>query len=94
MIETNIHALYQAISVIENNQEAQLFFEDLCTPAELDSMADRWVAVQALKSGKAYRKIHEDTGVSVTTVGRVSRCISYGNGGYDLIFERIQRNEK
>jgi TrpR-related protein YerC/YecD len=86
--------LYKAISVIKNEEEAQLFFADLCTPAELESMSDRWGAVEALKSGKAYRKIHEDTGVSVTTVGRVSRCISYGNGGYDLIFDRIQRNEK
>jgi hypothetical protein len=30
----------------------------------------------------AYREIHERTSVSVTTIGRVARFLSQGNGGY------------
>ncbi|WBV73110.1 Trp family transcriptional regulator [Legionella pneumophila] len=30
----------QAISLLKNEDEAMQFFTDLCTPAELESMAD------------------------------------------------------
>jgi TrpR-related protein YerC/YecD len=57
---------------------------------ELESMADRWRVLDALKQGKPYRKIYEETGVSVTTVGRVARSVMLGEGGYSLIYERLK----
>jgi uncharacterized protein YerC len=36
-----------------------------------------------------YREIHERTGVSVTTVGRIARCLGLGSGGYRLAAERV-----
>lgn len=83
------HQLFKAISFIESLEEAKSFFEDLCTLAEIQAMADRWKVVGLIKEGKPYRKIYEDTGVSSTTVGRVARCINYGSGGYNLIYERL-----
>ena len=38
--------------------------------------------------GMAYREIHERTGVSVTTIGRVARFLAQGNGGYRLAADR------
>lgn len=55
---------------------------DLCTPAEIEAMVDRWQVVAPLLDGVPYREIHERTGVSVTTVGRVARCLTHGAGGY------------
>ncbi|MEM8547735.1 MAG: YerC/YecD family TrpR-related protein [Pseudomonadota bacterium] len=55
---------------------------DLCTPAELQAIADRWQVVLLLQQGLPYRAINERTGVSVTTVGRVARCLTDGAGGY------------
>ncbi|KGP63510.1 transposase [Legionella norrlandica] len=83
--------LMHAISLIRNEQEAMQFFTDLCTPAELESMADRWQVVPLLQKGIPYRTIHEETGVSVTTVTRVARCLSFGSGGYRLIAERLEK---
>lgn len=82
--------LFKAISAINSEEEAKKFFEDLCTPAEIQAMADRWRVVKLIKQKKPYRKIYEDTGVSSTTVGRVARCLSYGSGGYELIYERLK----
>ena len=65
------------------------FFTDLCTPAELESMADRWQVVPLLRQGMPYRSIHEQTGVSVTTITRVARCLSFGTGGYKQIADRM-----
>lgn len=78
----------QAISLLQNEEEALAFFSDLCTPAELESMADRWQVVPLLQQGIPYRKIHEETQVSVTTITRVARFLSIGSGGYALIASR------
>jgi len=85
------HSLFEAVALIKNAQEARDFFIDLCTPAELQEMADRWLVVKPIKQGHSYRKIHQMTGVSVTTIGRVARFINHGNGGYNLIYERLKK---
>jgi len=82
--------LFTAISNLKDANEASQFLIDLCTPAELEAMADRWQVVAEIIAEKPYRKIHEETGVSITTIGRVARCISYGTGGYQLIFNRLR----
>jgi len=93
-LETNRESalkLYKAIAALKTPEEAVLFFEDLCTPTEIQSMADRWKVIEPIKMGKPYRQIHEETGVSVTTIGRVARCLQLGKGGYNLIYERLEK---
>lgn len=82
-------SLYKAISAIKTPEEAQKFLQDLCTPAEIQAMADRWRVVDLIKKEKSYRQIYEETGISVTTVGRVARSMMFGAGGYHLIYGRI-----
>jgi TrpR-related protein YerC/YecD len=72
--------------------ECRSFFRDLCTPAELQAMADRWAVVELLERGLPYREIHKQTGVSVTTIGRVARYLMAGNGGYRVVTERLKLN--
>ena len=86
-----IQSLMQAICLLQNEEESLAFFSDLCTPAELEAMADRWQVVPLLRQGIPYRSIHEQTGVSVTTITRVARCLSMGNGGYLLLSERMEQ---
>ncbi len=85
------HWLYEAIASIRSADEAKKFLQDLCSPAELQAMADRWRVVEDIKAGKPYRQVHEETGVSVTTIGRVARSIMLGQGGYNLIYERLEK---
>ena len=64
------------------------FPEDLCTPAELEAMSDRWKVVPLVAEGVPYREIHERTSVSVTTIGRVARTFERGAGGYATALKR------
>lgn len=82
--------LYGAILTLRSVEECRAFFRDLCTPAELQAMADRWAVVESLQRGLPYREIHRLTGVSVTTIGRVARYLSTGNGGYSLATQRLK----
>ena len=81
--------LYRAILTLRTEQECRQFFSDLCTPAELEALVDRWAVVAHLADGLPYRKIHELTGVSVTTIGRVARFLTTGNGGYKTVLKRL-----
>ncbi|MCX7058662.1 MAG: YerC/YecD family TrpR-related protein [Pseudomonadota bacterium] len=81
-------ALYQGILTLQNADECRAFFRDLCTPAELQALADRWAVVDLLRQDLPYREIHRLTGVSVTTIGRVARCLLAGHGGYALAAHR------
>ena len=85
--------LYQAIALIQSAEEAKQFLQDLCTPAEIQAMADRWQVVDLIKQGKSYRQIYEATGVSMTTIGRVARYMMLGLGGYDLIYQRTLKQD-
>jgi TrpR-related protein YerC/YecD len=80
-------SLFAAVLTLKTVDEARAFFRDLCTPAELQAMADRWAVVEWLQKGLPYREIHRVTGVSVTTIGRVARFLQQGNGGYRAVVE-------
>jgi len=81
-------ALFEAIISLRSVDECRNFFKDLCTPAELQALVDRWQVVEYLEQGLPYRKIHDLTGVSVTTIGRVARCLTDGFGGYRTAIDR------
>ena len=82
------NALFRAIISLETAAECRNFFRDLCTPAELQALVDRWHVVELLQKGLPYRRIHDLTGVSVTTIGRVARFLTDGFGGYQTALER------
>jgi TrpR-related protein YerC/YecD len=82
-------ALFGALLALENEAECRRFLEDLCTPAELEALIDRWSVVPLLEDGLPYRRIHELTGVSVTTIGRVARCLGGATGGYRAVLNRL-----
>ena len=79
-----LDALAQALSGLAGAAAFKAFLQDLCTPAELEAMTDRWRVVPLLQQGMPYREIHELTQVSVTTIGRVARTLERGTGGYAL----------
>ena len=82
--------LCAALVSLRNVTECRNFLRDLCTPAELQALVDRWQVVRLLQENLPYRRIHDLTGVSVTTIGRVARFLSDGFGGYETALERTQ----
>jgi TrpR-related protein YerC/YecD len=81
--------LYVALAALQSPEECRAFLRDLCTPAEIQAMTDRWSVVEYLQRGLPYREIHKLTGVSVTTIGRVARFLAAGNGGYAVAVQRV-----
>ena len=90
-IDDDTDALAQlaaALLRLRSPGQVRAFLQDLCTPAELEAMTDRWKVVPLLLEGVPYREIHDRTLVSVTTIGRVARTLDSGAGGYAAAIKR------
>ena len=85
--EEKLQALYRQIAGLENAQDCQAFFEDLCTHKELEKMAERLYAAKLLMQGMTYQQVMAGTDISSATLSRVSRCVQYGTGYSRLIKE-------
>jgi TrpR-related protein YerC/YecD len=84
--------LFRAILTLRSVEECRAFFRDLCTPAELQALKDRWAVAEMLAEGQlTYRQIHDRSGVSVTTIGRVARCLNAADDGYGTALKRLSR---
>ena len=80
--------LYKAILSLENEEQCRLFFEDLCTIKEMETMSQRLEVAKMLLGGSTFNEIVSATGASTTTISRVNRCLNYGDGGYRAVIEK------
>lgn len=83
--------LYKAILKLESVEECVNFFDDLCTVTELVAMEQRYEVASCLSKGMIYNDILSETGASSATISRVNRSLQYGKGGYDTVFERLEK---
>ncbi len=82
--------LCDALARVETSEDMRAVLIDLCTPAELRALAERWRVAEMLNEGElSYRDINAQTGVSTTTIGRVARFLrDEPHGGYRLLLEQ------
>ena len=92
--DPNVEMLFKAMLSLETVEECYDFFEDICTVDEVQSIAKRLCAAKMLKDGMVYNEINEKTGLSTATISRVNRSMKYGNGGYEMVFDRIKKEDK
>lgn len=87
---TPLNQLVRALNTIDTEDEMKNFLVDLCTPAELRALAERWHVAQLLDDGaQSYRDIHALTGISTTTIGRVARFLKdEPHQGYRTVLDR------
>ncbi len=94
----NLHSesmdrLFKTILNLETIEDCYLYFEDICTIKELQDMAQRLDAAILLDEGVNYQKISADVGVSTATIGRVSKCLKYGSGGYRKAIDGLKKEK-
>ena len=86
--------LFTAILALKTPDEARDFFYDLCTPAELEGLVDRWRVAQMLMQKTPYRKIAEETHVRTATIVRVARFLNNGFDGYKTVMKRLHKSDE
>ncbi len=85
----DVEELFGAILRLEEIEETERFFRDLCTPAELRDMAQRWAVVRLLDSGLHYAEISRRTGASTATITRIASWLNHGENGYRAMLDKL-----
>lgn len=81
--------LMKAILKLETVEDAYRFFEDICTIAEVRSMAQRLEVAVLLREHVTYQEIARQTGASSATISRVNRALLYGADGYNRVLDSL-----
>ncbi len=81
--------LYTAILSLKNIDEARRFFRDLLTEQEILEFSRRWLAAVMLSKNIPYSNIVKTTGLSSTTVARISKWLNGRLGGYRTAIKRL-----
>ncbi len=82
-------ALFNSILSLKNMDEAKCFFRDLLSEQEIIEFSKRWQVAQMLNRNISYIKIQKATGLSSTTIARISKWLNKGKGGYRLMLDRM-----
>jgi TrpR-related protein YerC/YecD len=91
----SVKELCKILLLPETEKEMYHFLKDLCTPVELNALAERWQICRYLDKGLSYREINAKTGASLTTIGRVGRFMKdEPYKGYITLLEKIKDKEK
>ena len=85
----SVDFIFDAILSLKNREECYIFFEDICTVNELQSLSQRFEVAAMLRMEWTYLVIAEKTGASTATISRVNRSLNYGNDGLDMVFGRV-----
>ena len=88
----DVDALFEAILSLKTVEECYSFFEDACTIKEIIEIAQRLKAAKMLRNGVNYAEISKETGMSTATISRVNKCLEYGNGGYNIVLDRLNED--
>ena len=92
--DIRLEYLFKGILTLSSLEDCYAFFTDLCTPFELQEMAQRMQAAKMLKDGMIYSEIAQRTGLSTATISRVNRCLRYGDRGYLKVLEDVEAQER
>ena len=87
--KANLRQFYQAVLTLRTEEECAAFFEDVATIKETLDLSARLEVARMLDAGSVFSEISRETGASSATISRVNKCLTYGNGGYKTVLERM-----
>lgn len=93
LTEFDRNNLYKAILALKNEAECHKFLRDLLTEGEINEFTNRLKVARMLNQKVPYKEIEEATGMSSTTIARISKWLTDGMGGYRLILKRLFSEE-
>ena len=81
--------LIEGVLSLRTPEEARNFLRDLLTESEIEEFAGRLQTATMLTEKVPYSSIARITGLSSTTIARVSRWLKKGEGGYRTVIPRL-----
>lgn len=89
-----IHRFWDAITLIEDREEAIAFLKDLLTPTEVRMIAKRLQIADMLAKGYKYEDIKTHVRVTVQTISHMNNKLNYGENGLIKILQKLEKIDK
>ena len=86
-----MNQFFRAVLALGNEDECRRFFDDVATIKELLDLSARLEVARMLDNGAVFSEISRETGASSATISRVNKCLSYGEGGYKVVLDRLNK---
>lgn len=90
----NLAQFYRAVLLLKDEEECKRFFDDVATIKEVLDLSSRLEVARMLDSGSVFSEISRETGASSATISRVNKCLTYGEGGYKTILDRMAEQDE
>ncbi len=88
----NVRNLLQALLVPKNEDQAWRFLRDLLTEEEIREFSRRLEVARMLAEKTPYTQIEKKTGMSSTTIARVSKFLQGKWGGYQFVLNQLHHH--
>jgi len=92
--KSNLEQFYRAVLSLKDEEECRKFFDDVATIRETLDMSARLEVARMLDEGTVFSEISKETGASSATISRVNKCLTYGEGGYKTVLERLNKRKR
>ena len=92
--KNNLEQFYRAVLSLKDEEECRKFFDDVATIREMLDMSARLEVARMLDEGTVFSEISKETGASSATISRVNKCLTYGEGGYKAVLDRINKKKR
>lgn len=91
MPRNNFQDLYRLFASVRTKKEAEVLLQDILTPAELASVAERWQLIQMLARGVPQRTIAKKLKISISKITRGSNMLQNGTGGFGHFLKKLKK---
>jgi Trp operon repressor len=92
--DPDLKSLYRLFAAAQSPREAEMLLQDMLTPQELASLAERWQLIRMLDEGVAQREIADALGVSISKITRGSRMLQFGSGGFLYFLKKLRKQKR
>lgn len=89
-----VEDLLRVFAEIDDPNTVFALLEDIFTVREIRDISQRLQVAGMLSKRLSYNAIEEATGASATTIARVSKCLSYGSGGYAAALKILEPEDE
>lgn len=86
--------LAEAWLKLKTVEEVEKFLRDLLTIQEIETFSQRFAAAKMLDEKETYTMIEAKTSMSSATIARIKNWLDYGEGGYRLVIDRMNKEKK
>lgn len=87
--QPDVSRLVDSLLCLSSRAEAGAYLRDLLTEDEIKEFSRRLTAAALLQTKTPYTTITQQTGLSSTTIARISKWLNGSLGGYRTVLERL-----